>query len=637
MASAASKARSAASKTAATAKRAAANQAQAQARQGSGKSAAQNRAEFVAAQKKARGRDLSITLSENLRFGDTAQPAVQYRRQVGRDEGGGRPPTTQEQVIQSQSRVQGVPVEQITKRKGEAKSVEFREELSFGEKREKPQGVSSPIAGGFLYGAERIAILRKDTEEERRQRDLITQISVGAAEGLGGLGASITSFGIASAKEIEGLVKGKGLGQSKEFVEYVKGELRPSTISQAFSQIDPFAEKRLPISFDPTSVSRGVGELASFAFGGGTVKITGVKGLPRTPGKFTSTKIPMGEEGITTYPLISPPYKSIYQPQLTSRIKLGKGPGKIILREPTPRRSPFMEDKAGPSSGAKLFGETKVSLGKGASQFIRGTQTQRGGLQTIVKQKTVAKPQQDILFSKPRFEESQYRQSAGGYVTETIRYPKGVPSTISQGGLQTTMRSTSQKDIEKQYKETLSPTKTQQKIEPGLKTVLSRGQIGKEKFGLRDELSLLRITKPQDTFKLRDELGLTTRSGYKEGFKFREDLTTKLIPGQRFEPPYYPPPREPILAPPRFGFPFGAPGTSLGSYGFDDAKGTKKLYNAYGISEDINVKQLAKFSYFGSPKIFKQLEAADRKAINAYYGIKTRKTKKAKSKRGKRK
>src|SRR3972149_1303264 len=141
MASAASKARSAASKTAATAKRAASNQAQAQARQGSGKSAAQNRAEFVAAQKKAGGRDISITLSENLRFGDTAQPAVQYHRQVGRDEGGGRPPTTQDQVIQSQSRVQGVPVEQITKRKGEAKSVELREEFAIGEVNERPRGV----------------------------------------------------------------------------------------------------------------------------------------------------------------------------------------------------------------------------------------------------------------------------------------------------------------------------------------------------------------------------------------------------------------------------------------------------------------------------------------------------------------
>src|SRR3990172_2000650 len=154
--SVAAKARSAASKTAATAQRAASNQAQAQARQGSGKSAAQNRAEFVAAQKKAGGRDLSVTLSENLRFSDSAQPAVQYRRQVGRDEGGGRPPTTQEQVIQSQSRVQGVPVEQITKRKGEAKSVELREGLSFGEQEQRPSNDLSPYDSGlapqgFIY------------------------------------------------------------------------------------------------------------------------------------------------------------------------------------------------------------------------------------------------------------------------------------------------------------------------------------------------------------------------------------------------------------------------------------------------------------------------------------------------------
>ena len=97
--------------------------------------------------------------------------------------------------------------------------------------------------------------------------------------------------------------------------------------------------------------------------------------------------------------------------------------------------------------------------------------------------------------------------------------------------------------------------------------------------------------------------------------KLVPDLTQELVPELVPDFPIFrPPPPEEVFGKPG-GFPFNVPRLYLGSYGFDDAKGTKKIYNAYGISEDINVKQLAKFSYFGSPKIFKQLEAADRKSV----------------------
>ena len=641
MASAASKAKRAAQKTAATAQRAAANQAQAQARQGSGKSAAQNKAEFEASQRP--GRNLSVTINERLSFSDQTKTSQVFHRDVGstqrRDSSSTPSPTTQGQVIKRQVGG-GVPSEALPgggPPSGRKLNVELKEDLRFSSERERPSGAITPYGGSFLAGAETIARLRKDTEEERKQRNLVTQVSVGAAEGLGGLGASIAAFGIASAKELEGLVKGKGFGQSKEFVEFVKGELRPSTISQAFSQIDPFAEKKQPISFDPTSLSRGAGELASFAFGGrGTVKVTGVKGLPRGSGKFTSTKIPMGEKGIETYPLISPPYKSIYEPQLTSRIKLGAGIGKTKLREPTPRRSPFMEDKAGPSSGAKLFGETKVSLGKGTSQFIRGqSQTQASGLQTILKQKTIQKTEPDILFSKPRFEQSQYKKSAGGYVSETIVYPKSAPRTITQGGLQT-RQPTTQNEVIRDLQKTITPPKTQQRIEPGIKTLLGRGQASKERFGFKDELTLL-VARPQkETFGFRDDLTFKQGLGSRESFKFKEDLTTKLVPGQRLEPPYRPPPRETILRPPGFaGF---IPRAYLGSFGFKESESTKTIFEAYGISSDINIKQLPTFQRVGTTsKVFKQQEKEDKRIQNQLYGIKPRKTKKAKSKKRKRK
>lgn len=636
--SAAAKARSAATKTAATAQRAAANQAQAQARQGSGKSAAQNKAEFEASQRP--GRNLSISFDERLSFSDQTKTATVFHRDVGSTQRQGSSstpsPTTQGQVIKRQVGG-GVPAEALPlggPPSGRNLSVELKEDLRFSSERERPSGAIAPYGGSFLAGAETIARLRKDTEEERRQRDLVTQVSVGAAEGLGGLGASITAFGIASAKELEGLVKGKGFGQSKEFVEFVKGELRPSTVSQAFSQIDPFAKERQPISFDPTSLSRGAGELASFAFGGGTVKVTGARGLPRTPGEFTSTKIPMGEKGIETYPLISPPYKSIYEPQLTSRIKLGAGIGKMKLREPTPRRSPFMEDKAGPSSGAKLFGETKINLGKGTTQSISRTQRQSSGLQTILKQKTIQKAEPDILFSKPRFEQSQYKKSAGGYVTETIQYPKSAPATITQG-LQTKHPQT-QNDVMRDLQKAITPPKTQQRVEPRLRTILGRGQVSKEKFGFKDELTLLVARPIKEKFGFRDDLTFKQGLGSRESFKFREDLTTKLTPGQRTEPPYRPPPRETILRPPGFaGF---IPKTYLSSFGFKESESTKTIFEAYGISSDINIKTLPTFQRVGkTSKVFKQQEKEDKRIQNLLYGIKTRKTKKAKSKKRKRK
>lgn len=268
------------------------------------------------------------------------------------------------------------------------------------------------------------------------------------------------------------------------------------------------------------------------------------------------------------------------------------------------------------------YGPEKERIGAGGPGKAKGfTEQQIKQIKESVTPEIKTKSDMDILFQKPRFEPGGYITPYSTYQTqETKQYQ--TPKTKEKGmygGIQDYIST-----------KVISPQKSK-----------NEGILRFTDF-LRTEVTPKKKQKEEGTLIFKDELsyvlGRQQKQKQPEVFKFVDELRYKLTPGGGPPPPEIPPPPEfppeliPKLKPPP-PIPYFPP-LSLSSYGFSEPQSTKRVYAAYGLSEDINIKVLPTYSRYGSTSsVFKAQIKEDKRIQKLFYGTKTRKTKKAKSKR----
>jgi len=299
---------------------------------------------------------------------------------------------------------------------------------------------------------------------------------------------------------------------------------------------------------------------------------------------------------------------------ITRSLRPGQGP-----KTPYPKYGPELPTK-GPAGGA---GKEKGFSGQ-QYETIKASETAK-----VIQQQ--AKQDMDILFKGPR-------NLPGGFISayQTYQEPK-----------QKITHEQESKQIEKY------PTQQKNELQGGIQDLINAKVITPQKS--KNE-GVLRFTdfistkltpggKQKEeglggTLQITDFIDIvkqTPRQPLKEKFWLVDDLSYKLTPGiPDTPPPPPPPPTIPVLIPkqePIF-FPPYIPALSLGSGGYGQAESAKRVYAAYGISSDINIKTLPTFSRYGSSsKIFKAQEKEDKRIQKLFYGKPKTKSKKSKSKR----
>jgi hypothetical protein len=498
-------------------------------------------------------------------------------------------------------------------KKTENTSLSFKDEIQVTKETKPKLFINS---AGFLAGAKATARLRSQSEEERRKEPPLVQASQGFAEGVGQTAFAVGSVPIAFGMDVKGLIEGKQFGEgSKDFVDAVQKEFRPSTLSQGLSQLNPDVSQRQAPQFDITGISRSVGEVAPFAgFARGTrVPVPArQQTLQRTSGRFTRDTIPLGEGQVFKE---GPAFNPV-TPQSIAKINLGEGIGKTKLRD-TPRKNPFLEDNANRLSGRNVFGSNKESLGVGAVRTItrENTQAQNTGLKTIVRQtqQNVKKQKSDIdiLRQKPRFSETRIR--AGEAPAEFIRFPKG-KSVRGSLGLAAFGPAAATAIRPKQDRIPIS-------------TVIPKSLT---KTGTRQRTGIRQSTIPKGGLKFRDDTSFKLIQGPKLTPPFKQ-ITTQINPPIPPTPPRLPPVRVPVGPP----FPAGNP-ARFDSFIFSGARSSRPVFTAFGISENINIKNLPTFQRVGrSSKVFTQLDKEDKAIQKAIFGKQTKRKSKKTSKRKK--